>query len=124
MVLPFVLTDFIEDDGEDASASIEGILYFSSTLNGIIKNISFFFGCKKLYMNIDAAVDDWQSVKDDKKAQKIMRKYASKSRTLTLVLLYSMSICLIIYILTIVVINVKQIFFTDPVLMNGKSICV
>lgn len=124
MILPYLVMDFTASN-HDAGASIESILYAVSAISTLIKCSSIAFNLKKLGMNVNAAIDDWLAAKDDREAWQIMKKYASRARTLSFVLVYSAMVCFSIYILAIVVINLKQIFFADPSLVNGKTfVCV
>ncbi|XP_011341475.1 uncharacterized protein LOC105281735 isoform X2 [Ooceraea biroi] len=118
-MLPFVMMGLIGNSG--TNANLESMVYLTSTLSGIIKCICIFLGQKKLGPNINAAIDDWLSLKDDEIARKIMRKCAHRTRILTIVLLYSAYTCLSIYILSVVVINVKQIFFMDSNLVDADT---
>lgn len=119
MIIPFVMLDLTWSN-QSADTSIEGILYFVSTILTIIKQLCIAVNQKKLGININGAIDDWLSVKDDEETRKIMKKYASRARILTVLLLYSASCCFCIYILAILFINLKQIFFTDSNLLDGK----
>lgn len=115
--------DFTTSD-HDAGASIESILYAVSAIIGFVKLSGVAFNQKKLNTNINAAVDDWLTAKDDKETWDIMKKYAYLARKVTLLLLYSAIGCFTIYISAIVMIIVKQIFFTDPGSVDGKNICL
>lgn len=117
MVLPFVTLDLMWNN-ENADTGIESILFFVSAVIGIIKQLCIAVNQKKLGININAAIDDWLSAKDDEETRKIMKKYAIKARILTFILLYSACGCFCIYISAIVFINLKQIFFTDS--LDGK----
>lgn len=119
MIIPFVMLDLTWSN-QSADTSIEGILYFVSTMLAIIKQLCIAVNQKKLGININGAIDDWLSVKDDEETRKIMKKYASRARILTVLLLYSASCCFCIYISAILFINLKQIFFTDSNLLDGK----
>lgn len=118
MILPFVTLDLMWENENAGSGSIESILYFVSAVLGIIKHVCIAVSQKKLGINLNAAIDDWLSAKDNEETQKIMKKYAARARILTLMLLYSAAGCFSIYISAIVFINLKQIFFTDP--LSGK----
>lgn len=118
MILPFVTLDLMWDNENAGSGSIESILYFVSTVLGIIKHVCIAVSQKRLDINLNAAIDDWLSTENNEEMQKIMKKYAARARLLTLMLLYSAGGCFSIYISAIVFINLKQIFFTDP--LNGK----
>lgn len=104
----------------NAGANIEGITYIVSTTVGLIKNVCIAVSQKKLGMNINAAIDDWLSAKDNKETKKIMKKHAVKSRILTFTLLYSLFVCVFLYIAVVVFMNLKQISFKDANLVDGK----
>ncbi|XP_018397688.1 PREDICTED: uncharacterized protein LOC108775736 [Cyphomyrmex costatus] len=112
MILPCLTTEFLWSNN-DASSNIESITFFASTTTGIIKNLCFIISQKRLRTNINAAIDDWLSIKNNMETRKIMKKYAVKAKTLTFTLLYSLYVCLGMYIAVIIFINLKQIFFTD-----------
>lgn len=97
----------------DANTSIETILYFTCTIILILKNLCINANQRKLARNIDAAISDWLSVKNDEESYKIMKEYAFKSRMFTFVILYSGFICIAIYMVAVIVMNVKQIFLQD-----------
>lgn len=122
MVLPYLVMDFTASN-HDAGASIESMLYVVSTAIAFIKCSSIALNQMKIDINVNAAIDDWLAAKDDEETWKTMKKYAPRSRILSLVLLYSAVGCFILYILVIVVINLKQIFFADPNSTNGKNVC-
>lgn len=67
----------------------------------------------KLTKNINAAIADWSSAKNDEESYKTMKKHTSKSRLCTLFMLYSAYICGSLYLLIVIVINLKQIFLQD-----------
>ncbi|KAL6262776.1 hypothetical protein P5V15_005566 [Pogonomyrmex californicus] len=120
MILPFLLVDSFWSD-QNAGSNIENILYFTSTVTGIIKNVCVRINQKKLATNINAAIDDWLSAKDNKETQMIMKKYALKARMLTFTLLYSAVGCFSIYVLAIVFINLQQIYFMDENLVDANT---
>ncbi|XP_070167690.1 odorant receptor 13a-like [Polyergus mexicanus] len=120
MVLPFVTLDLMWSN-ENADTGIESILYFVSAVLGIIKQLCIAVNQKKLGININAAIDDWLSAKDDEETRKIMKKYAIKARILTFILLYSACGCFCIYVSAIAFINLKQIFFTDSLDANANT---
>ncbi|KAL6253412.1 hypothetical protein P5V15_015262 [Pogonomyrmex californicus] len=97
MILPFLLVDSFWSD-QNAGSNIENILYFTSTVTGIIKNVC-----------------------DNKETQMIMKKYALKARMLTFTLLYSAVGCFSIYVLAIVFINLQQIYFMDENLVDANT---
>lgn len=118
MILPFVTLDLMWNNENAGTGGIESILYFVSAVLGIMKHVCIAVGHKNLSINLDAAIDDWLSIKENEETRKIMKKYASRARILTLMLLYSGGGCFCIYMSAIVFINLKQIFFTDP--LSGK----
>lgn len=104
----------------DANGSLESILYTVGATIGSVKFISILINRNKIYINLNAAIDDWLLAKNDENIWKIMRKYAFRSRILTISLLYSGVGCYFVYIFGVVFINLQQKFFTDPSLTNGK----
>lgn len=121
MILPLVMMDLFWSN-QDAGSSIECIAYIVSTIVGIIKSSCITVNQEKLGTNINAAIDDWLSAKDNKETKKIMKKYAVRAKILTYALLYSVFVCLGLYIAIVMFINIKLIFFTDENLMDGKMI--
>lgn len=119
MILPLVMMDLFWGN-QDAGSSIECLTYIVSTIVGIIKSSCITASQEKLGININAAIDDWLSVKDNKETKKIMKKYAVRAKILTFALLYSVFVCLGLYIAVIMFINLKLIFLTDENLMDGK----
>lgn len=117
MVLPLVMMELLWSN-LDAGANIECITYIVSTIVVLIKNVCIAVSQKKLGININAAIDDWLSAKDNKETKKIMKKHAIKARVLTFSLLYSLCVCLFLYIFIVVFVNLKQVSFTDTV--DGK----
>ncbi|XP_011065376.1 PREDICTED: uncharacterized protein LOC105152663, partial [Acromyrmex echinatior] len=117
MILPCLTTELLWSS-KDASSNIESITFFASTSTGLIKNICLIVSQKKLGMNINAAIDDWLSVKNNVETRKIMKKYAVQSKILTFTLLYSLYVCLGMYMAVVIFINLKQIFSTDMNLVN------
>ncbi|XP_070167581.1 odorant receptor 47a-like [Polyergus mexicanus] len=105
----------------DANTSIETILYFTCTMILILKNLCINANQRKLARNIDAAISDWLSAKNDEESYKIMKEYAFKSRMFTLVILYSGFICIAIYMVAVIVMNVKQIFLQDANISGNIS---
>lgn len=97
----------------DASTSIETILYFTCTMILTLKNFCIIANQRKLARNIDAAINDWLSAKNDEESYKIMKKYAFKSKMFTSVILYSGFTCTAIYVLAVIFLNVKQRFLQD-----------
>lgn len=97
----------------DASTSIETILFFAYTMILTLKNFCIIANQRKLAKNIDAAISDWLSAKNDEKSYKIMKEYAFKSKLFTSVILYSGLICTAIYILGVIFMNVQQRFLQD-----------
>lgn len=118
MIIPFVTLDFTWSD-QNADTSIEAILYFVCAMLGMIKQVFISINQEKLNININSAIDDWLSVKNDEETRKIMKKYAYRARILTFMLLYSACGCFSIYVLAILFKNLKQIFFTDSNLLDG-----
>lgn len=112
--------DFTESK-HNAGTNIEGILFVVSAMLVAIKISSILFNQKRIRTNLNAAINDWLTAKGDEETWEIMKKYAFRARTLTHVLLYSGLGCFSIYILSIVMINLKQIFFTDPNTVDGKT---
>jgi len=123
MILPCMTMELLWSS-KDVTSNIESITFFASTSIGIIKNLCFIVSQKRLGMNINAAIDDWLSVKNNVETKKIMKKYAVKAKILTFTLLYSLYVCLGMYVAVIIFINLKQIFSTDMNLMNGKIVFV
>ncbi|EGI58732.1 Odorant receptor 47a [Acromyrmex echinatior] len=120
MILPCLTTELLWSS-KDASSNIESITFFASTSTGLIKNICLIVSQKKLGMNINAAIDDWLSVKNNVETRKIMKKYAVQSKILTFTLLYSLYVCLGMYMAVVIFINLKQIFSTDMNLVNVNT---
>ncbi|KAL6418962.1 hypothetical protein ACFW04_014127 [Cataglyphis niger] len=105
----------------DASTSIETILYFTCTMILILKNLCITANQEKLARNIDSAISDWLSAKNDEESYKIMKEYAFKSRMFTLVILYSGFICIAIYIVAVIVMNAKQIFLQNANISGNNN---
>jgi len=101
---------------QGASSNIEPITYAVSTTVGIIKNLCIFASQKKLGININAAIDDWLSAKDEE-TKEIMKKYAIKAKILNFSLLYSLFMCVGAYISVVMFINLKQM---NANLVDGK----
>jgi len=99
-----------------ASSNIEPITYAVSAIVGIIKNLCISASQKKLSININAAIDDWLSAKDEE-TKKIMKKHAIKAKILNFSLLYSVFMCVSTYISVVMFINLKQM---DANLVDGK----
>ncbi|KAL6418961.1 hypothetical protein ACFW04_014127 [Cataglyphis niger] len=114
---------FMELSGNhrDASTSIETILYFTCTMILILKNLCITANQEKLARNIDSAISDWLSAKNDEESYKIMKEYAFKSRMFTLVILYSGFICIAIYIVAVIVMNAKQIFLQNANISGNNN---
>lgn len=100
-------------NNSDAGTHIEVILYFACTLSLTLKYVCITANREKLAKNINAAVVDWSSAKNDEKSYKIMKKHTSKSRLCTLFMLYSAYICGSLYLLSVIAVNLKQIFLQD-----------
>ncbi|KAG5343793.1 OR10A protein, partial [Acromyrmex charruanus] len=120
MILPCLTTEILWSS-QDASSNIESITFFASTSTGLTKNLCLIVSQKRLSININAAINDWLSVKDNMETRKIMKKYAVQSKILTFTLLYSLYVCLGMYIAVVIFINLKQIFFTDLNLVNVNA---
>ncbi|EGI58730.1 hypothetical protein G5I_13194 [Acromyrmex echinatior] len=120
MILPCLTTEILWSS-QDASSNIESITFFASTSTGLTKNLCLIASQKRLSININAAINDWLSVKDNMETRKIMKKYAVQSKILTFTLLYSLYVCLGMYIAVVIFINLKQIFFTDLNLVNVNA---
>jgi len=101
---------------QSASSNIQAITYAVSTIVGIIKNLCISASQKKLSVNINAAIDDWLSAKDQE-TKKIMKKHAIKAKILNFSLLYSVVMCVGTYIAVVIFINLKQM---DANLVDGK----
>ncbi|KAF3054474.1 Odorant receptor 271 [Nylanderia fulva] len=119
MMIPFLMLDLIYN--QNANTGIEDILLSVGVMLVIMKHLCIGLSQKKLNININGAIDDWLSVKNDKETQKIMKKYAYIARVLTLMLLYSTFACVFAYVLVILFINLKQIFFTDSNLLDANT---
>ncbi|KAG5343729.1 OR2A protein, partial [Acromyrmex charruanus] len=91
-----------------------------STGNGIIISFHHSSSCLWNSLEIMAAVADWVSAKNDEKSYKIMKKYAFKSRLCTLLMLYSAFICGSLYLLSVLVMNLIEIFLQDQ-MMNVSN---
>lgn len=113
--------DFTGSGNHSTGTNIETIIYFATIVTVIIKCICIYFGQTKLSINLNAAIEDWLSVKDDEKTREIMRKYTYKIRILTFATLYLACVCLVLYILVVMITNVKQIFFTHSNLVDGNT---
>ena len=111
-------------NNSDTRSNIDAILYLSCTLSLNLKYIAIAVNGGKLAKNIKAAVADWVSAKNDKKSYKIMKKYAFKSRLCTLLMLYSSFVCGSLYLLSVLVINLIEIFLQDQMMnvSNGNVI--
>lgn len=102
----------------DANSNIDCITYIVSTTVAITKGLCITASQKKLGININAAIDDWLSA--NKETKKIMKKYAVRTNILTLTLLYTLFVCLALYLFAVAMLNVKQIFFTDENSVDGN----
>lgn len=105
---------------QNTNSNIECIIFFTGSVLGIAKCLCIAANQKKLSMNINAVIDDWISVKNNKK-KTIMKKSAAKAKMLTNTLLFSLIITFSFYISGIIFMNRKQIFFMDDS-VNGKII--
>ncbi|KAF3054460.1 Odorant receptor 324 [Nylanderia fulva] len=118
MIIPYVMLD-LTSSNQNADINLEAILFIAGVMLAIMKHLCIGLSQKKLNININGAIDDWLSVKDDKETRKIMKEYAYKARVLTLMLLYSIAGCVSAYVLVVLFKNLKQIFFTDSNLLDG-----
>lgn len=124
MVFSFLFLDFIGDH-RDASTSMEAILFFTCTILLMFKNSCIMANQKKLAGNINAAINDWLSAKNDEESYKIMKEYAFKSKMFMSFILYSCFITSSIYVMALIIINVKQMFLGDTnVSGNIQYLCV
>ncbi|KAG5314235.1 OR9A protein, partial [Acromyrmex insinuator] len=105
-----------EDDSHDNPMERNDI----STGNGIIISFHHSSSCLWNSLEIMAAVADWVSAKNDEKSYKIMKKYAFKSRLYTLLMLYSAFVCGSLYLLSVLVMNLIEIFLQDQ-MMNVSN---
>lgn len=107
----------------DIGTSIDTILYFTCVVSLNLKYTCIYINGSKLAKNINSAVADWSSAKDEE-AYKIMKKHAYKSRMCTLLMLYLCIICGFLYILAVVLINLKDFFLQDQMVdvSNGNVI--
>ncbi|XP_011065383.1 PREDICTED: uncharacterized protein LOC105152670 [Acromyrmex echinatior] len=121
--LIFLFMEFTGNNG-DTGSNIDAIIYLSCTLNLNLKYIAIAANGGKLTKNIKAAVADWVSAKNDEKSYKIMKKYAFKSRLYTLLMLYSSFVCGSLYLLSVLVMNLIEIFLQDQMMnvSNGLRI--
>ncbi|XP_077266954.1 odorant receptor 4-like [Temnothorax americanus] len=119
LILPFIIIHLFWGS-KDAGSNIECVTYLVSTTIAIVKGLCLTVSKKKLATNINAAIDDWISAKDNKETKKIMKKHADRSRILTLTLLYSLLICCGAYIAVVIFINLK-ILFTDKNLVDVNT---
>ncbi|XP_028050819.1 odorant receptor 42b [Monomorium pharaonis] len=97
----------------DAGRNMDAITYCVCTVSINLKYLFIIANREKLAKNINDAIADWLSAKNNEKSYKIMKKYASTSRLCTFIMVYLCYIVGSLYILTVVVINVKEIFFED-----------
>ncbi|TGZ32648.1 hypothetical protein DBV15_09075 [Temnothorax longispinosus] len=108
MILPLLIMDLFWGS-KDAGSNIECVTYLVSTTIAIIKGLCLTANQKKLATNINAAIDDWLSVKDNKETKKIIKKHADISRILTLALLYSLFFCCGAFISVVIFIKSEDI---------------
>ncbi|KAF3054473.1 Odorant receptor 348 [Nylanderia fulva] len=120
MIIPYVMLD-LTSSNQNADINLEAILFIAGVMLAIMKHLCIGLSQKKLNININGAIDDWLSVKDDKETRKIMKEYAYKARVLTLMLLYSIAGCVSAYVLVVLFKNLKQIFFTDSNLLDANT---
>ncbi|KAF3054478.1 Odorant receptor 273 [Nylanderia fulva] len=120
MIIPYLMLD-LTSSNQNANINLEAILLVVSVMLAIMKHLCIGLSQKKLNININGAIDDWLSVKDDKETRKIMKEYAYKARVLTLMLLYSIAGCFSAYVLVVLFKNLKQIFFTDSNLLDANT---
>ncbi|KAF3054287.1 Odorant receptor 384 [Nylanderia fulva] len=99
MMIPFLMLDLIYN--QNANTGIEDILLSVGVMLVIMKHLCIGLSQKKLNININGAIDDWL--------------------VLTLMLLYSTFACVFAYVLVILFINLKQIFFTDSNLLDANT---
>lgn len=115
---------FMEFNGSHygADANIENILFFTCIMASILKNLCITTNRTKLAKNNDAIISDWLIAKNDKESYQIMKKYAFKSRLFAIVMIYTAYIVLAIYIIGVVVINLKQTFLSNADIPNGNTL--
>ncbi|XP_011878863.1 PREDICTED: uncharacterized protein LOC105568088 [Vollenhovia emeryi] len=118
LILPFALLDLFWSD-QDAGSNLECLTYIVSTGIGVVKSVCIRASQKKLGININAAIDDWLSANEEDK--KIMKKYANRSKVFTASLLYTVAVCTGIYVLVVVFVNLKQIYFPDENLADVNT---
>jgi len=111
------------ENNSDADTSMDAIIFFACTLALNLKYFCISANRGKLAKNINAAIADWSSAKNNEKSYKIMKKHASESRLCTFFILYSAYICGSLYVLSVIFINLKEIFLQDQMnVSNGNVI--
>lgn len=105
-------------------ANIDCVLYLICTVGLTLKYFCININGRKLAKNINSAIVDWLSAKNDEEAYKIMRKQATKSRLCNLLMLYSAYICGSLFIVAVMVINIGHLFEQDQMVnvSDGKMI--
>lgn len=111
-------------NGRDTGINIDAIIYFACTVSLNLKYFCINANGRKLAKNINSAIADWSSAKNGEESYKIMKKHAFESRLCTLCMLYSAYICGSLYILTVIFMNLKDIFLQDQMvnISNGNVI--
>ncbi|KAF3054284.1 Odorant receptor 243 [Nylanderia fulva] len=120
MIIPYMMLD-LTSSNQNVNTGIENLLFGVGVMLAIMKYLCIGLSQKKLNININGAIDDWLSVKNDKETRKIMKKYAYIARVLTFMLLYSIAGRFSVYTLVVLFKNLKQIFFTDSNLLNANT---
>ncbi|XP_071625922.1 uncharacterized protein [Temnothorax longispinosus] len=112
--LIFLYMEFTGNN-RDAGTDIEAMLYFATTLSLTLKYICINANGSKMAKNINSAIADWSSAKNDEESYKIMKKHAFKSRLCTLFMLYLAFTCGSLYVLSVVLINLKDLILPGQV---------
>ncbi|XP_039314324.1 odorant receptor 63a-like [Solenopsis invicta] len=116
-----IYMDLTEKYG-DTGRTMDAIIYISSTVCLILKYSCLAANQRKLAKNINAASDDWLCAKNNEEAYKIMKKHSFESRVYTFVMLYSTYTCGSLYIMSVVVVNIKEIFFQAQMVNASNDI--
>ncbi|XP_039314328.1 odorant receptor 22c-like [Solenopsis invicta] len=99
---------------------MDAIIYAVCVVSMKLKYFCVVANQQKLAQNINAAFVDWLSAKNNEKAYKIMKEQSSRSRLYTFIMIYSCYICGFLYIISVAVVNVKEIIFKAQ-MMNTSN---
>lgn len=93
----------VSGNNNDIGGNLETLMFFGTVILTGTKTICISWHQKKLAVNINAAINDWSSVKNDEKNRKIMKKYAFRTKILSLVSICLIIICFAVYLFYVIV---------------------